>query len=113
MKHALILFALFLLSCQKEERPENLISKEKMASILIDIHLAEAYSDNSRLKKDTLFSFYKDLEIRSLEEHGVDSLSFFQSYDYYSTHIQELDQIYEWVVDTLNAEQAALRTTGK
>ncbi len=102
-------FGVILLGCKSDDKPPDLIPMEKMASILIDIHLSEAYTERQNLRGDTAFSFYKDLEYRNFQDHGVDSATFFSSYDYYVRNIQDLDQIYEWVVDTLNSEQAELR----
>ena len=113
MKRVIVSILIVFGACNGGDKPHDLIPKEKMASILIDIHLAEAYTENAKLKKDTIFSFYKDLEQKNFERHGVDSSSFRKSYDYYARNIKDLDQIYEWVVDTLNSEQAALRASSQ
>ena len=105
-----------MISCSPEDdRPEDLISKEKMASILIGIHLAEASIEKMEMKKDSALSFYMEMEAAILNRYHVDSSTFHSSFKYYASNIQDLDDIYEWVLDTLNSEQAAftLSTPGK
>jgi Domain of unknown function (DUF4296) len=110
MKTVLKFFvALFLISCSPQgNRPEKLISKEKMASILINIHMAEASIEKLGLPKDSALSFYSEMEGAILARYQVDSSSFRSSFKYYASNIKDLDEIYEWVLDTLNTEQAEL-----
>lgn len=107
------LLLISLLACSGDRRPDDLIPKEKMASILIDIHITEAIIEEKRLPKDSTYSLYLAMENEILNRYGVDTAEFIRSYEFYSQNIQDLDEIYEWVIDTLNQEQAEMRATRK
>lgn len=116
-----ILWLLFIFnfsSClDKEERPENLISEEKMILLLADLHTAEAYVKNTNIGFYTVDSlqvvFYK-LQEHVLQEHQIDSATFYKSYEFYlRKDLKTLDLIYQAVVDTLqiradNAPEVAI-----
>jgi hypothetical protein len=92
----------FSVSCEiQEETPDNILSEEKMASILVDTQLLEA-TYNSRLlnlldRKERMTRYYNEI----FEHHGVTEESFNESYTYYEEHPEKLDLIYEMVFEDL------------
>jgi hypothetical protein len=99
--------ALLLVGCQPaaNPKPAQLLSQTQMASILADIHVAEAQVDHQFPSRDTARMAFSLLEKQIFAKHAVTDSLFRQSYDYYLLHLKELDQIYEGVVDTLNLRQ--------
>ena len=90
----------FLMACGPKI-PENLISQEKMAEILVEFHLSEAITDShirefeqKKLLKDDLFD-----EI--LKKNNLDREPFFDSYSYYIDHPTKMDSIYKNVIENL------------
>lgn len=97
---------LLLVSCGKEKSSglfgRGVISMRKMAQIVADIHLVEAgvratYPD--RIEGDTKLQLYYQ-EI--FEKYGITKSSFERSLEYYQNHPEELNKMYEEVVNLLN-----------
>ncbi|MBW8050195.1 MAG: DUF4296 domain-containing protein [Cytophagales bacterium] len=103
-----ILITLLVFACvQQEEPPANIISKEQMINILVDIHIAEAMVDEAHLSKDSSIAIFKDLAI--FKKHGIEKENFDESYNYYLRNINILDDIYTAVVDSLSVRNALLK----
>lgn len=104
------IFILILLvsACGKsvEKKPRRLISRDRMISILVDIHLAESvyqtshYTNNS-LKKYTESDFYYSI----LHKYKTADSVFEQSLIYYSGKPKEFEKIYSRVLNQLNEMQ--------
>lgn len=108
MKKAfLFLGAIFLSACNLSDgkKPPNLISKTQMATILADLHVAEAQADYQFSNRDTARMAFNVLEKQIFAKHQVVDSVFKKSYEYYLLHLKDLDQIYGGVVDTLNLRE--------
>ncbi len=97
-------FLFFLITACMQDRyahdtPETLLSKEKMADILIDVHLVE--SDLKSFSKEVALGQFVRTEKEILKKHNIDSLTFQQNYQYYAERLPEFEQIYKLVVDSL------------
>jgi hypothetical protein len=106
----LIVFVLFVtlitISCRNEntnlvgiiERPKDLINKDSMVNILVDIHLADAIVTHSEYindeKRKFSYSAYKSV----FEKHNLTKLRFENSISYYSLNQDELKNIYDSVL---------------
>lgn len=90
----------------KENAP---ISREKMTSILLDVHFAEAYS--SMLKSDSLQKKHNNKNIDSLalfykqilNKHQVSIDLFDSAMKWYSNHPQEMDSVYTHILPVLDS----------
>lgn len=93
---------LFITSCHVggPKKPKNLISKAKMVKILIDARIL--YSASS-VNKDTMQKHGVKLDTYVFEKHGIDSLQFALSNEYYAFHIKDYETIYNKVADSLEA----------
>ena len=100
-----------LSACGPSEGPQpaHLLSKTQMATILADIHLAESYADNTFPSRDTARMAFNILQKKIFAKHNVADTVFRDSYDYYLYHLQDMDQIYEAVIDTLNLRELKVR----
>ena len=106
MKKILIPLILLFACAETEEKPERLLTKEQMVGILTDIHIAEAKANRTSLRSyDSLQIMYKAYENDVLKKHKTDSTTYRQSYKYYLEHMQEMDEIYTAVVDTLSLRE--------
>ena len=98
----LLAFVLLLTSCYKINRPEkpkNLISKDKMVAILVDVSLINsAKSVNKKIieKNGIVPNEYV------YKTHGVDSITFAKSNEYYAYNINEYQEIYLKAKDSLD-----------
>ncbi|MGN6645084.1 MAG: DUF4296 domain-containing protein [Cytophaga sp.] len=102
-----------LLSCTSapdaalDQKPADLLSEKEMVGILIDVHITESALSLKNFNRDSslvLYAYYKD-EI--FKEHHVTEQQFKDSYDYYSKHSDELNHIYEIVVDSISIKEAS------
>ncbi|WP_345160107.1 DUF4296 domain-containing protein [Pontibacter saemangeumensis] len=103
-----ILFCLCLLSCQQqnEDKPENMIPQQKMVRILADIHTAEAQLERNVSYPDTALVMFADQQTDILKKHGVGKQAFKDTYRYYLTHLEEMDKLYEMIVDSLSVRES-------
>lgn len=109
-----ILFMLIgLMSCQKIERPAkpgNLIPEDKMAAVLADIYLFNsAKSTNRILLQKTGLTTEKII----YEKHGIDSLQFVESNNYYGGNLKKYDAIHQKVKLLIEKEKATFETLVK
>ena len=83
---------------EKPEKPKNLISKDKMVDILIDVKLiASANTVNKKIMEGHGIN----PETYVLAKHHIDSLQFALSNDYYAFYPKEYEKIYTKVIDSL------------
>ena len=107
-------FCIFLVSClllgsacEKSEAlvapPADLLGKDKMISLLIDLHLAEAkMSYTGSRNADSIEIIYRNYEHAIFEEHHVTDSAYLHSYEYYLDNMSEMEEIYSAVVDSLS-----------
>ena len=102
----LVLFAI-LESCKNsiEKKPNNLISKEKMANFLADIHNIEGKVNSLGVQNtDTSAFLYRKLEATIYKKHEIDTAAYFQSYKYYLINADEFTDIYKMAVEKIKAQ---------
>ncbi|WP_255473256.1 DUF4296 domain-containing protein [Formosa sp. L2A11] len=97
----LILFS--ITSCHdisKPAKPKNLISKNKMIDIIIDMSMLSATRGFDKKKLDS-----NSISVKSYiyNKYNIDSLQFVKSNEYYSYNLEEYEALYEKVDDSLKA----------
>ncbi|WP_166648041.1 DUF4296 domain-containing protein [Hymenobacter sp. UV11] len=121
MKSSLTQFVLALglllaTGCARPEQvptPPNLLPKEKMTSLLVQIHLLEARVETSRLPPDSARALFLSQQRDLMLRNGVsptDSV-FERSYRYYASHAKDLDGIYAGVIDSLSQREKKMDPT--
>lgn len=107
-KLLLLVFSfLFVFACQKDEKPrppQNQIPPEKMANILIDIHVQQSAVAMESLPPDSAKKVSKALQQQVFEKYDVADSTFRKNYNYY-VETGEMEQIYEIVVDSLGVRE--------
>lgn len=105
----IIICSVLLFACAREQKneyvkkPANLLSKDKMISFLIDLHLAEAKVSYAKVKNsDSTEILFRNYEQYLFEKHHIDDSAYYQSYEYYLAHMDQLEDIYAAVVDSLS-----------
>jgi len=104
------IFLCGLSGCQKKQKAP--IDSDKMKSILMDIHLAEAYSSmivvDSVQKRtfnkntDSLAVFYQTI----FQQHQVNLTQFEAAIQWYAIHPDALDTVYTKMLPTLDSLKA-------
>lgn len=109
MKYVLILVVAisFFTSCsrQKEAAPGKILSPDSMVSILVDIHLAEAAANVTRINDVQSFKA-PELYPAIYKSHFTDSATFRSSFDYYLKRPEKFEAIYEKVLDELSKRES-------
>lgn len=98
---ALIWGLIFFASCSDSNAPENLIDKNKMANVLIDMHLADASLDY-KYNQDSMLMYAKSKYNYLFNKHKIDSSAFSSSLKYYSNDNSVFGEIYKNVKDSLS-----------
>jgi hypothetical protein len=113
-KYLFILSIVLIFSCNNDglqtvEKPKNLISQEKLAEIISDIHLAESGLQLSNLSPDSLKRMTAGYYDFIFNKHQVKQSDFEMSYSYYLGNPPEMDSIYLKVIDGLNSKDSRSR----
>ncbi len=108
----LYVVAVVFFSCgENEQVPEDILSKEKMVDMLIDLRIAEGKVSTITLSKDSSRVVFAELERRIFEDHKVDSATYVKSHNYYLLHPEEYLSITDAVIDSLKVRQQKLTTS--
>ena len=70
LKYFILLTFFIITSCDSEIN-EDIVNKEKMVKILIDMHLAEEAIENLSYDKDTLEALFARKEQEILEKYSI------------------------------------------
>lgn len=94
-----IILFLLLVSCKingdiSPEKPDNLLSEKQMVDVIYDMALLSAAKSTSR---NLLEQKNVDPEEFVYRKHGIDSLQFAESNDYYSHDLDIYESIYQKV----------------
>lgn len=94
---------MFTMGCAKDEKvPSNILPRQKMVSILTDIHELEAKINMLRLEHDSSKLLFNEHQARIFEQHNVSDSLYIKSFDYYMNRVDLMNKIYEAVVDSLS-----------
>ncbi len=104
---------LALAGCARPEDvppPAQLLPKEKMVSILVQLHLLEARVEASRLPIDSARALYQSEQRNLLWQNQIpESDSVLQrSYRYYAINRKDMEEIYKAVIDSLEKREAKM-----
>lgn len=72
-----------------------------MASVLVDIQLAEGKVSSLPISYDSSQVLYSLLEKDIFSKHGVTDSVFIESMEYYLEYAEKMDRIYARVIDSL------------
>ncbi|KXX67723.1 DUF4296 domain-containing protein [Flammeovirga sp. SJP92] len=109
---------LLLVSCgpEKPQAPADLVPKDKMVEVLIDLYKAEATVSTQHLPKDEAMNAYLQLESGIYSKNSIDSATFNKSYAYYlKEDVEAAAEIQKQVVEKLKQvkEELAQAAGGK
>lgn len=102
-----LLIVFLAVSCREEAvpKPDDLLSKEKMAAILYDVTLINSIKG---VNKKKLEETYMHLDSYLYKKHETDSLQFLSSNNYYAANPLQYDDIYNLVNLRLKKERKGI-----
>ena len=102
---------LFMVSCysiKKPKKPDHLLSKKEMVNIILDLRLlASANGKNQKLLQN--HGIYSEDYV--YKKYNIDSSTFSLSNNYYAFYIEDYDEIYNKVKDSLMELKKVLDAT--
>ena len=101
---AFLSIVILFFSCQEAvEKPNNLISEDKMINILYDIALLEGIKSDYSLNQQSL-----DPEKFIYKKYKIDSLQFVQSNAYYASDVQNYKEMYQKLTVKIDLKKTAV-----
>jgi ferritin-like metal-binding protein YciE len=94
-----LLCSILIFSCESAEKPpKDILSKDQMANILSDVHIAEARISQMHLKSmDSSVVIYDYLQKKIYKKYQTDSSEYKKSYNFYASNPESLEEIYNLV----------------
>lgn len=106
MNRAFVIFILVLMaSCQKNEKPKDVLTQAQLSAFLVDVYLAEARVDAIPQVKDSTIKYFLPMEEKLLKNRGLSDSVLRATYVYYGAHPKELEQVYDAVIDSLTLRE--------
>ena len=107
-----ITLVLVLISNCGNQKDNDILSREELVNLLIDLHLYDAmatdYSLNTHLEDIDSASLYTSV----LSKHEIDRDGFYKTLQWYSNHPDEFASIYDEVFGTLNKQYEGFNKLG-
>ena len=104
-KALIILILTFMVSCQTNEKPKEVLTQAQLSAFLVDVYLAEARVDAIPAVKDSTIKYFLPMEEKLLRNRGIADSVIRVTYAYYMAHPKELEQVYDAVIDSLTLRE--------
>lgn len=104
-KLLVLCLAVTLAACSGDENePQDILSKDEMTNILLDIYITEAKVTNytPRIPRDSSILVFKALKHDILEKYEISDSTFRENLQYYYRQPEVIDEIYARILDSLN-----------
>jgi len=107
LKRVLLYAALLLTAAcaSRERKPAGLLSRDEMVKTLAEIYIAEDKVNHLALTNDSGQQIFKAMLPKVMAKAGTSDSLFRLSYDYYTDHPREMEEIYTALVDSLNLRE--------
>lgn len=108
-KIVLIFLCVLFFSCSGNKEaaiPETVLPAQKMAEVMLDIHLLEATLNTNSYIPDKAGAVAPSPTTDILKENGISKKQWEESFYFYSQHTDLLVKIYEQVLSDLSTMQA-------
>jgi hypothetical protein len=93
--------------------PPQLLSKDEMVTLLVQLHLLEARVESSRLSPDSARALFQQQKSEILRKSNVSEKDSVlqRSYRFYAVNHKDMDEIYKLVIDSLEHRATKLNST--
>lgn len=102
---AIVLAAWTVVSCGSDKKPDDVLTREQMATVLIDLYITEEKVSRLRLKTDSATRVMRYFENTILTGADVSDSIWRKSYNWYAHRPQELQAVYAIVIDSLHLRE--------
>jgi hypothetical protein len=101
----LIVIATASFACGNNDRPANLLDKDQMVALMVDIHMVEGIASSLPIAYDSSKKLYPYLEHQVFEKHGVPDSVYVASLQYYLRDAKTMEELYNRTIDSLTVRQ--------
>lgn len=112
MKQRCMVFVLAVatlaVACQTETRPPGVLSPEEFSKVLVELYLAEARMNSTAIQRDSAMKLFAAYEDKLFSQFKLPDSTVLKTQQYYVDHPQQLEKIYDSVIDTLSLRQQKL-----
>lgn len=102
---AIVLAAWMIVSCGSDKKPDDVLTREQMANVLIDLYITEEKVSRLRLRTDSATRVMRYFENTILSQADVSDTVWRRSYNWYAHRPQELQAVYAIVIDSLHLRE--------
>lgn len=89
--------------------PDNLITRDSMISIMVDIHIADAIGDQRYGTDKPNRDFINGVYRRIYQNHHITADQYKASFRYYEGHPDDMNKMYEQVITELSKKEAEMK----
>lgn len=105
----ILCFALLIACSHEDSKPKNVLPQEKIVPVLLDIYMAEGKVNDLRISHDSSVAIFDVYEDKIFEKHQIVDSVYRASMSYYFANPDQLEGIYETVLDSLNLREQRLK----
>ena len=114
MRLKIFLLTFLLTACSSDDKPENLISEDKMSKVLTEIHILEAQINNLHFQhEDSAVFIYQKKRFELMKTFNLDTATFRVSLKYYLLNPDKMKEIYTEVKKNLEAKKKVIEAKQK
>ena len=97
-----VISLLSLYSCKKAGRPDDILSQEELADLMVEFYLAEGKINSLGIQRDSAMKLFLPFEQSVMTKKKVSDETLSRTYRYYLDHPLEFEKVYDAVIDTLS-----------
>lgn len=98
-------------ACTQEKKQDDVLDKDEMTSLLIEVYLAEARVGTSIFIADSARHVFEAHEKVLLQRRGLTDSAVKRSYEYYLEHPVQMQEIMDAVIDSLSLREQTVGLT--
>ena len=105
----LLLFTILIVSCSGDKKvsiPDSVLPEDKMAEVMVDIHLLEATLNINTFSRDKVSKGTIEPTTDVLKKHSITKKQYDESFTFYTRNPQLLSEVYLMVLNELSKMQA-------
>ena len=100
-----VISLLSLYSCKKTGRPDDVLSQEELADLMVEFYLAEGKINTLGIQRDSAMKLFLPFEQSIMTKKKVSDETLSRTYRYYLDHPLEFEKVYDAIIDTLSLRE--------
>lgn len=105
IKYLVFVAIMTLVQCKGEQRPADLLNKDEMVNLLVELYLSEAKVSLAGIPRDSAKKLFSPYDESVAASRGITDSTLKTSYNYYLQRPEEMEKILDAVIDTLNLRE--------